>query len=428
MTALDERGERTGVIPIRSGRSAIRAGARLGCVLFVIHVALGAAANPPPRPAAEQPNTSEPASIDAKVLAEVGTYVDTDSVSVLTPSVTASLADASRGWTANGSYLVDVVSAASVDIVSTASPRWTEVRHAGHLDAAFRPRDVGVGATAAISSEPDYLSASGGGRLFLSLVERSVTPQLAYSYTHDTAGRVGTPFSVYSQQLIRHAVSASVELVVDPRTKLQLEGAAFLERGDQKKPYRLLPVFDASVADQLPRGASLALVNRLRLPGRMAERTPGERNRFVIAGRMARRYDGASLRIGQRLYADDWGLFASTVDARVAVGVGRRWSVWLGARGHLQSGVAFWRRAYVARVDVAGTTEAPEYRTGDRELGPLYAGTVGPAARYAFGPASAPESWALTLQADTTATHFLDSLFVRDRLAELIVLQVEASP
>ncbi len=37
------------------------------------------------------------------------------------------------GWSVDGRYLVDVVSAASVDIVSTASRRWEEVRHAGSL-------------------------------------------------------------------------------------------------------------------------------------------------------------------------------------------------------------------------------------------------------------------------------------------------------
>ena len=51
------------------------------------------------------------------------------------------------GWSVGGQYLVDIVSAASVDIVSTASRHWKEVRHAGALDAAYEPGTLGVRAS-----------------------------------------------------------------------------------------------------------------------------------------------------------------------------------------------------------------------------------------------------------------------------------------
>src|SRR5687767_4872662 len=101
-------------------------------------------------------------TLDLETKNELGVYVDTDAVSVITPALEASLKDALAGWSLGGSYLADIVSAASVDIVSTASPRWTEVRHAGSLSGAL---DIGHSTTrvsAAASSEPDYLSLSGG--------------------------------------------------------------------------------------------------------------------------------------------------------------------------------------------------------------------------------------------------------------------------
>ena len=52
---------------------------------------------------------------------EVSAYADTDAVSVFTPALEGSIKDPLSGWSANGSYLVDIVSAASVDIVSTAA-------------------------------------------------------------------------------------------------------------------------------------------------------------------------------------------------------------------------------------------------------------------------------------------------------------------
>src|SRR5690348_7140510 len=66
-----------------------------------------------------------------KAKSEVSAYADTDSVSVFTPGLEAEIKDPLSGWSATGSYLVDIVSAASVDIVSTASGHWTELRQAG---------------------------------------------------------------------------------------------------------------------------------------------------------------------------------------------------------------------------------------------------------------------------------------------------------
>ena len=51
----------------------------------------------------------------------VSAYSDTDAVHVISPTVSAGVRDDVAGWSIDGRYLVDAVSAASVDIVSTAS-------------------------------------------------------------------------------------------------------------------------------------------------------------------------------------------------------------------------------------------------------------------------------------------------------------------
>src|SRR6478752_6611925 len=68
-----------------------------------------------------------------KASTEVSAYQDSDHVGVLTPTIAGSVESPTGGWSAHGRYLVDAVSAASVDIVSTASRRWKEIRHAGTL-------------------------------------------------------------------------------------------------------------------------------------------------------------------------------------------------------------------------------------------------------------------------------------------------------
>src|SRR5438128_2258371 len=81
-------------------------------------------------------------------------YADTDHVTVITPAVSGSIEDPTRGVRLGASYLVDVVSAASVDIVSTASKRWTEVRQAGTVDARYRSHAWSLSGSGYASIEP----------------------------------------------------------------------------------------------------------------------------------------------------------------------------------------------------------------------------------------------------------------------------------
>ena len=116
---------------------------------------------------ADEPVRSADSNATPKVHGEVALYDDTSAVRVVTSALSASVENPVSGWSADGSYLVDIISAASVDIVSTASGHWNEVRHAGTLGATYKPGDIGVSASTAVSREPDYLSLSGGTRLKL---------------------------------------------------------------------------------------------------------------------------------------------------------------------------------------------------------------------------------------------------------------------
>ena len=137
-------------------------------------------------------------------------YTDTDHVSVFTPSLTVEAADATKGWSARANYLVDAVSGASVDIVSTASPHWTEARQAGGAEASYKPGDLGFTGAGSFSSEPDYLAWAAGGTAMLDVDQKNFTLLAGYAYGHDTIGRSGTPFSVFSRSLSRNAFNSAV--------------------------------------------------------------------------------------------------------------------------------------------------------------------------------------------------------------------------
>ncbi len=349
---------------------------------------------------------------------EVGGYADSDHVTVVTPALKAA-ASASNGLTAQGSYLVDVVSAASVDIVSTASPRWTEVRHAATLGAGYERGNLGASASGAASFEPDYVSLAGGLGASHAFAKRNVLLSLGYSYQHDVAGRTGTPFSVYALRLDRHTVKGRLEIVLARATTLTPAFDLMLESGRQEKPYRWLPLFDADDADSIPDGASIETVNRLRLPGRVAENLPEDRQRYAASARLAHRFQRSTLVLWDRAYLDSWGLLANTTDLRWVFELGPRWSLWPRLRFHEQGAVSFWRRAYVGSVD-DGRVVVPRYRSGDRELGGLWTGTLGLGVGWDVAKGLG-RSARVSLQVDGAYTDFRDTLYIDDRWSTFVV-------
>jgi len=358
---------------------------------------------------------------------EFAGYNDSDHISVVTPSVNAGIDNVS-GASLSASYLVDVVSAASADIVSTASRRWEEVRQAGTLSGQYKPHDFGVSIGGSVSDEPDYLSYGVYATVIKDFDEKNWTVEFGYGYSHDTAGRCGTgggctPFSVFSRDLQRGSFNGTLSWVVDRASLASITADLIIENGDQSKPYRYIPMFAPNVAPLVPKGASIDSVNAHRLNERPLEQLPLERHRAALTGRYAHRFDGSTLRLEERFYDDDWGVVASTSDARWILDVGKRIAIWPHGRFHVQSGASFWQLAYVS--DPSGW-DLPEYRTGDRELGPLWTAEGGFGVRWYVGSDADPRSWQLGLTGDAMYTSFLDDLYLLSRTAALGALTLEA--
>jgi hypothetical protein len=408
-------------------------------------IALGAAGAPheparaadPPTPTAPTGSSDRPTrgtplkpqSDTTKIVGvEVAAYDDSDHVTVFTPSIHLGL-ETAGGLSVAASYLVDVVSAASVDVVSTASSRWQEIRHAGTLTGQYKPRDFGIEIGGAASSEPDYLAYGAYAKVIKDFDQKNWTVTLGYGMSRDVAGRCGvqgacTPFSVFSRDLQRGALNGGLAWAADPRT-LAAVGVDFIfEYGDQSKPYRYIPMFAPDVAAQIPKGASIEVVNAARLPERPLEQLPLSRRRIAFMASYAHRFDGSTVRLEERVYNDSWGLVASSTDAKWIVDLGDRFDLWPHLRFHAQSEVSFWQRAYVSGP--APGWNLPEFRTGDRELGPLWTAEGGFGARWYVGPVVEPRMWALGLTGTGMYTAFLDDLYLLHRLAGLFTVTLEA--
>ena len=386
-------------------------------------------ASPEPTPAATAappaPETTAPVpkarSIDVTMGTQIGGYMDSDHVYVLSPTISATLTNPIAGWAVDGRYLVDIVSAASVDIVSTASRRWEEVRHVGSLGGLYKPGDWGIGGNADVSIEPDYQSYTFSGSVQRDLFQKNLTALLAYEYGHDIAGRGTTPFSVFSRKIDHHAIKGGLTFVLDRSTIFSAVGDVILENGDTSKPYRYVPMFAPGV--EVDKGASVSIVDNLRTSARVLEQLPTSRERYALSGHIAHRFTTSTLRADERLYTDSWGLHASTTDVRLILDLSERFDIGPHLRFHIQSPVVFWERSYT----VSPNFDIPALRTGDRELGPLYSATFGGAFHWGLGSRAEPRSWTLGLEVSGIETQYLDDLYIKSRLAGIGVLSLEAA-
>ncbi|HVJ94721.1 MAG TPA: DUF3570 domain-containing protein, partial [Labilithrix sp.] len=353
---------------------------------------------------------------------DISGYYDTNSVAVYTPAINASLVSPTAGWNLGGNFLVDAVSAASPDIVSSASPPFEEFRYAGGITGGYKPGIFGAQASASTSSSPDYVSYTAGGRLTLDLHDKLITPTAGYSYSFDRIGRGPnnwlTDINPLKGYIHTHEIEAGITFVLSPTAVLVVGGTATLERGDGSQPYRYIPTFDADfVAPFIPKGATVDLVNRTRLPVRPLEQLPTERDRYAAGVRFNKRSGNATLRLDQRFYIDTWGIKASSTDSRYMVDLSRHLRVWPHVRVHAQTDTKFYQRVYTALLDPSGQIVVPLYRTGDRELSPLITGTVGGGMRIGLGEPEGEVKFGITLVGDVMYTRFLNSIYVTSRTA-----------
>lgn len=356
--------------------------------------------------------------------AEISGYSDNIGVHVLSPEIDATVSSPTAGWHVGASYLVDVVSAASPDIVSMASPPFKETRQAGSLSGGYAIGIVDVGAHANLSSEPDYLSMTGGGDVAAELGEtKQVVPRLGYSFSHDRIGYRNTPFSQFERNLDTHELEAGVTLIVNKETLVVLGMSAQIERGEESKLYRYVPVFDGDKLDkkiiQVTPGMSADDVNKLRLNVRPQELLPDQRDRYAIGARINHRLPTGTLRADERLYTDTWGVKATTSDARYFHDLGDRLRVWPHLRFHAQTKADFYKLAYPAYLDGANGAVLLmlPYRTGDRELSPMLTVTGGGGARIALTSDKADTKLAIVVEGQVAWSKFFQSLFVTSRTA-----------
>lgn len=308
-----------------------------GLVVALASAALATGASP----AAAEPPVDQAS-------ATVRVYADDDRLSVVSPAAHAQVT--TGALTVEADTALDAVSAASVDVVTAASPTpFQERRVEGGLGLAWAAtRLVTVRGGAQLSHERDYDAVRLGVGVAAELGQRNTTVEVRTRLGRDHATASDDP--TFSGTRTSAALIAALTQVLDRRTIADLTVEGAWADGWHGSPYRQVLVSDPV----------MPVVTSWR------EATPERRLSLAVALRLRRalgeRWFGTA---SARGYLDDW----SVASATALVGARRRLDdatlIGVELRGYLQDGAFFWRRQ---QPDGAAP---PRYRTADRTLGPM---------------------------------------------------------
>jgi Protein of unknown function (DUF3570) len=292
------------------------------------------------------------ARADDSFTAKTQVYTDSDHTTVVSP-LTAISRDAWQGGTVSASYVADIVSSASVDVISNATKRMTDFRSEISAGLAQKLRSATFTGSYVYSVENDYSSHNVDFGLAQDLFERNSTLSIGYSVSSNSIGRTGD--HLFHRSLLVNGVSASWSQVIDKRTIAQLSYSFAYNDGYQASPYRFVRIEASdlnSVAFKVP------------------ESDPNDRYRHAFVLALNRHlFTDTSLQGDYRFYVDNWGVQAQTVQLRYFVTFGDV-TLRLRERFYYQKGARFFQTHY--------TTESfGNFVTADRELSTFWSNLVG---------------------------------------------------
>jgi len=188
-------------------------------------------------------------------------------------------------------YYVDMLSNASIDVVTTASP-YRETRQEVGLIADYVYRDSHLVVAGSSSSEPDYKANAVNIDVAQEVFGGMTTVNLGFTSGSDDVGKTNAP--EFSETARHWRYRVGLTQILTPRWLANLNFEAISDDGFLGSPYRTALVFGASVPERVPSTRSSRAV-KLNLLGEVA---PGN---VAYAD--------------YRYFWDNWGIGASTVGA-----------------------------------------------------------------------------------------------------------------
>jgi hypothetical protein len=235
----------------------------------------------------------------------------------------------------SASYYMDMVSNASIDVVTTASP-YHETRNEYSLGADYAVRDALISFSTTASREPDYDATTTSLDVAQEVFGGMTTISMGYTRGHDQVGKKGTPG--YFDAAYHWQYRLGLTQVLTPRWIASANLEALVDDGYLGSPYRVARVFGAAVPERDPRTRSARAV-KLRAVGDIGS----AENHDVV-------------RAEYRYYWDTWNVRANTFEAGYSRYLGsKQWLMDANLRYNTQQHALFYsdnaasETAYISR-------------------------------------------------------------------------------
>lgn len=220
----------------------------------------------------------------------------------------------------SGELYVDMVSNASVDVVTTASP-YRETRNEWSLGLDHAVQDVLMHVGMSRSTEPDYVASTLSTDVSQEVFGGMTTIALGTSLGQDDVGRHGE--SGYFDHARHWQYRLGATQVLSPRWVASLNGEILADEGFLGSAYRVARVFGAAVPERLPRTRSARAV-KARVIGDIGDE--GVRS---------------AVRAEYRYYRDTWAVQAHTLELGYTRHFGEAWLADAALRLNHQSDALF---------------------------------------------------------------------------------------
>lgn len=258
-----------------------------------------------------------------------------------------------------GNYYVDMVSSASIDVITTASP-YSEERTQWSLGMDYLRGNTTISTNYTSSVESDFDSTTYSLAISQDMFGDLTTLSLSYAYGDDIVGRSDDDAFQRDNTRQHYGIGLTQILTRNLITTLNVE--TITDEGFLNNPYR-----SVRFADPLsPIGYSY---EPELYPATRTTNAVGIRARYYLPYR-------AAIQGEYRYFTDTWGINSHTV----ALGYAHPWGDWTfdaKVRWHDQTGAHFFR-------DLFSRSEATNFRGRDKELSPLTSITVELGASYEF--------------------------------------------
>ncbi len=337
-----------------------------------------AAAVAAPSIARADPPSPDASSTDRRATASLTIYSDDDHMTVTSPRAGAQ-APASDRVRIDVDATADIISGASVDVVSEASPSpIRETRLAAGAGATVDLSHTVTGrARALVSHESDYrsLGVELGGAW--DLARRNTTLDLELAARTDRVGNAVDP--TMSEPRDGQEVTFTLTQAAGPQTFFDLVVDGARDAGFLESAYRTVPIYDPLSPATMRVGEEVP-DRRLSVAGLVRVRRALARGLFVHAD--------------YRYYADDWSIGSHTASATAILEPIDRLRLGASVRYYRQTAADFYQARYQL-IDGA----APELRTRDRRLGRMSSETANLTVDVALTSAPADDGIRLSLSA-----------------------------